>query len=86
MKAVKYWKTPEGHYLYENRKEAGYFSGFDAPKVAPVALVPMDEASVDEMIAQISTAIWQYERNQVQTYGGLSRAALAAIGIKGGAK
>lgn len=83
---MKYWKSAGGSYLYPNKKAAQYFSGFQAPSVKPVAVLPMDAASVEAMVEQISTAIWQYERSKVQTYGGLSCAMLAEIGIKGGAK
>lgn len=86
VKAKKYWKTPEGHYLYANRKEAGYFSGFDAPKVAPVAILPIDAESVDIMIDKIVLAMSETHYGNYEQSVTLARAALAAIGITKGRK
>jgi hypothetical protein len=46
VKAVKYWAAPDSINLYRSCKDAQYFSGFDAPKVNPVGLLPLDAASV----------------------------------------
>ena len=86
VKAVKYWAAPESINLYRSRKEARYFSGFHAPTVKPVALLPMDAASVADMISQVATALCSAQRTEGMTMNGAACLALAAIGIKGGAK
>jgi len=87
VKAVKMWKAEGGSYAYPNKKCAQYFSGFQAPSVKPVALLPVDAASVEAMIEKMAKAM--HEENKFYQWGDMekfARAALAAIGIKGGAK
>ena len=87
VKAVKYWAAPDSINLYRSRKEARYFSGFYAPKVKPVVLVPVDAKSVDAIVEQMAKAM--HEENKFYQWGDMekfARASLAAIGIKGGAK
>ena len=87
VKAVKYWAAPESINLYQSRKEALYFSGFHAPKVKPVALLPVDAASVESMTEQMAKTMHAenkfYQWSEMEKF---ARAALAAIGIKGGSK
>jgi hypothetical protein len=84
VKAVKYWAAPESINLYRSRKEARYFSGFHAPTVNPVALLPLDAASVDRMVEQVKQA-W-IDSDESDHIDDIARITLAAIGIKGGAK
>ena len=85
VKAKRYWKTASGSYLYPEKKAAQYYSGFHSAKVTPVAVLPADNASVCDMVAQI-TKVWRSESRSVGTANELAMRALAAIGIKGGAK
>lgn len=94
VKAKRYYKTENGTLLYPTLKQAQYFSGFNAPNVAPVAVLPCDKASVDAMVEQVAVGIssnkwvvWDDVTEEVKIGFRLrARAALAAIGIKGGAK
>lgn len=85
VKAVKFWKSAGGSYLYPDKKAAQYFSGFQAPTVNPVAVIPMDAASVRWMVEEIGMTIAAMSGTNASDED-VARAALAAIGIKGGAK
>ena len=85
VKAVKYWKSSGGSYLYPDKKAAQYFSGFQAPSVKPVAVLPMDAESVRRMVDEIAMTIAAMSGTNASDED-VARAALAAIGIKGGAK
>ena len=85
VKAVIYWAAPESINLYRSRKEARYFSGFHAPTVKPVALLPMDAASVEAMIKQVMVALLANCGRASENID-FARVALAAIGIKGARK
>ena len=86
VKAVKFWKSAGGSYLYPDKKAAQYFSGFQAPSVKPVAVLPVDAESVADMISQIAIALCNATRTEGVTMNGAACLALASIGIKGGAK
>jgi hypothetical protein len=81
--AKRFWKSASGSYLYPDKKSAQYFSGFEAPKVAPVVVLPYDSASYTAMIAQIKSKMGGLE---MWTADALARASLAAIGITKGSK
>jgi hypothetical protein len=85
VKAVKYWKSAGGSYLYPDKKAAQYFSGFQAPSVKPVALLPVDAVSVEAMIEQVKVALLENCGRGSENID-FARVALAAIGVKGGAK
>lgn len=85
VKAVKYWAAPESINLYRSRKEARYFSGFHAPTVKPVALLPVDAVSVKAMIEQVKVALLENCGRGSENID-FARVALAAIGIKEGSK
>lgn len=92
IKATRYWKSASGSYLYPDKKSAQYFSGFEAPKVKPVVVLPCDKASYDAMLEQAATAIAEYntapgkEVMLVACDLPIARIVLAAIGITKGAK
>lgn len=83
IKAKRYWKTSSGTFLHPDKKSAQYFSGFNAAEVAPVVVLPADAASVERMVVQITVEWMKGGHHSVYD---LARSALAAIGIKGGAK
>jgi hypothetical protein len=85
VKAVKYWAATESINLYRSRNEARYFSGFHAPTVKPVALLPVDAVSVEAMIEQVKVALFENCGRGSENID-FARVALAAIGIKGGSK
>jgi len=78
VKAKRYWKTYSGSYLYADKKSAHYFSGFNAAKVTPVAVLPADADSIERMVTQMVLAMSETDGTGVD----LARAALAAIGVK----
>ena len=85
VKAVKYWGY--GNVATKTRKVATYFAALHEMSVKPVALLPMDAASVESMVEQMAKAM--HEENKFYQWGDMekfARASLAAIGIKGGAK
>lgn len=93
IKARKYWRRPDSLNLHEARKTAQHFSGFEAKYIESVCLLPADAASVEAMVEQMAKAMssnaipWDhigYGAQQARLAA--MRAALAAIGIKGGAK
>jgi hypothetical protein len=85
IKAVKFWKSAGGSYAYPNKKCAQYFSGLQAPSVKPVAVLPMDAESVERMVEEIGMTIAAMSGTSASDED-VARAALAAIGVKGGAK
>ena len=85
VKSVKYWAAPESINLYRSRKEARYFSGFHAPTVKPVALLPVDAVSVEAMVEQVKVALLENCGRGSENID-CARVALAAIGIKGSRK
>ncbi len=100
IKAQRYWRTPNSLRIYGTKKTAKYYSGFAADKVAPVYVLPADAASVEAMVEQMAEMIFCTDATDdrgINLFNDLSgswqehyrtnaRAALAAIGIKGGAK
>lgn len=93
IKARRYWKTPTSLLLHKNKRAAQYFSGFDAKHVIRTYVLPADAASVERMVEQMAKAWcenavpWDhigYGAQQIRLK--MFRVALAAIGIKGGAK
>ena len=85
IKAVKFWKSAGGSYLYPDKKAAQYFSGFQAPTVKPVALLPVDAASVAKMVDQVLVALLEKCGRESGNID-FARVALAAIGINGARK
>ena len=87
IKAAGYWKSASGSYLYPDMKSAQYFSGFNADKIQPVAVIPCDKASVDAMIEQMAKTMHAenkfYQWSDMEKF---ARAALASIGIMKGWK
>lgn len=89
IKARRYWQRPKNQYLYESQKVAQYYSGFAADKVAPVFVLPADAASVERMVEQMAEVIRGQKMCDIhpalrEVLQEQARAALAAIGIKGG--
>ena len=86
VKARKYWKTKESGQLHTSKVNAQYFGGFAAHTVEPVAVIPCDKASARELALQIAIALTRQSRTEGATMISAARAALASIGITGGAK
>jgi hypothetical protein len=105
VKAKRYWKTAaaklgggRGIYLYADKKSAHYFSGFNAAKVKPVAVLPADADSIERMVEQMARALFadtyknylhfdpslfnELREYERNFYKAQARAALAAIGVK----
>lgn len=85
--AQKFWKSASGSYLYPDKKSAQYFSGFEAPKIKPVVVLPADKTSFERMVEQMAKAM--HEENKFYQWGDMekfARAALASIGITKGRK
>lgn len=71
--------------LYYLKSNAIRFSGLYANDVKPVAVLPVDAASVRIMVEEIGMTIAAMSGTNASDED-VARAALAAIGIKGGSK
>lgn len=94
IKARKMWgsaiATPTV-LLFSTKTTSSVFSG---SRIAPVAVLPADAASVEAMVEQMAQAAYHcahpktklppIDRLLGEAYRKIARAALAAIGIKGG--
>lgn len=101
VKAKKMWRYLD-HRPYHKRENAANYSGVKLKDVKHVALIPIDAESVESMVEQMARALFSdtyknylhfnpslfdaAKEYEINFYKAQARAALAAIGIKGGAK
>lgn len=77
-----------GNVATKTHKVANYFAALHNVSVKPVAVLPLDAASVEAMVDQMAYYI-DLEISSIDNpilMKAAARAALDAIGIKGGAK